>query len=90
MSKFSQGKWYVDSANIIRCDDEYDRSIAKLITSSATKELDEANARLILAAPTLYYCLKSLYRMLSRTRPDLAYVAGKILAEVDGTEEAQS
>ncbi len=87
MSKFSQGKWFIDSANVIRCNDEYDRSIAVLITSSATKELDEANARLILAAPKLYYCLESLYRMLSRTRPDLAYVAGRILEEVDGTEE---
>ena len=54
MSKFSRGNWYVDSAGVLRCDDDYDRSIAHFITSAATKELDEANARLITAAPEMY------------------------------------
>ena len=59
MIAFSKGKWYVDSAGVVRCDDEYDRSIAYLITSEATKELDDANASLIVAAPDMYELLKN-------------------------------
>ena len=58
MSKFSNGKWYVDRTGVVRCDDEYDRSIAFLITSPSTKEVDEANARLVVAAPELYRLLR--------------------------------
>lgn len=94
MSKFSQGNWYVDSANIIRCDDDYDRSIAALITSPATKEVDKANARLIAHAPDMYDDLCEIAYFLEHKscgeHDEFAYYARIIrqtLSEIDGKEE---
>ena len=85
MSKFSQGKWYVDSAGVLRCDDDYDRSIAHFITSAATKELDEANARLITAAPEMYRLLdKCVDELVAIGLSEECY---ELLNRIDGKEE---
>ena len=89
MRAFSKGKWYVDSAGVVRCDDEYDRSIAYLITSEATKELDDANASLIVAAPDMYELLK----VCAKTETPSTYIqaflnlkdkARELLERIDG------
>ena len=93
MTKFSQGKWYVDTAGVVRCADEYERSIALLITSDATKELDDANARLIIAAPEMYELLTLFVKEPSEDAGDnfdrfvIALEEGRqLLSRLDGKE----
>ena len=66
MSEFSKGKWYVDSSGVLRSDDEYDRSIAVLYRANATKNIDNANERLIVAAPEMYGLLQEMCKIQAR------------------------
>ena len=87
MSEFSKGKWYVDSSGVLRSDDEYDRSIAVLYRANATKNIDNANERLIVAVP-------EMYELLRKCAEDLEFVGllslsnecSNLLARIDGQE----
>ena len=69
MSAFTKGNWYVDNTRVIHSDDDY-RSIAYLISDGATKDIDDANARLIAAAPEMY---DELYEALQLIKGKSAY-----------------
>ena len=86
MSKFSQGRWYVDMARVLHSDDNHE-SIAYLITTNSP-ELDDANATLITAAPKMYELLREA--VIALAKPDTANTAIKIstfLGELDMEEE---
>ena len=87
MTKFSQGKWYVDTAGVVRCADEYERSIALLITSDATKELDDANARLIIAAPEMFHLFEDYLNPKVQDSHDLHERTVALLNRIIGKEE---
>ncbi len=92
MNKFSQGKWYTDNSGVVRCDDEYARSIAYLIRSSATKELDEANERLILAAPEMYRLLQNFAypeEPYDTRKAELSNKVWELLRRIDDGKEAE-
>lgn len=90
MSKFTQGKWYVDKCNNVV--DEHDEDIAEVLYRAADDERDYpeeyiANARLIAAAPEMYRALEELIPILKDDgRLGIAYSIKKLLERIDGTD----
>ncbi len=95
MIDFVGAKWNCDKNSGVTSINNYDiinddgTLIATVYDTGSSKDTFKA-ARLIAAAPKLYHALKFYYEAMRHTRPDLAFVASKVLAEVDGTEEAMS
>ena len=90
MSKFTQGKWSVrQGAGIDEIDvvDTEDRSICVLFYYPVTKrEEEEANARLIAAAPEMYELLKEVVQWKDDCVWDAMFKAQKLLARIDDDE----
>ena len=101
MSGFSQGKWFTDGLGIVRSYDEYEqRSIAKLIRDDDTKDIDDANERLILAAPEMYEAINECADTLQAIKDiddckdtaelyqveDFVHYLWELVARIDGKE----
>ena len=97
MSKFTKAPWIIDNDGdgIYSDTEEYQVAYISYINYNKNKEM-QANARLIAAAPEMYYLLKELTEKLSAYGDDvredlysLMIEAERLLERIDG-EEAQA